>query len=276
VGAKAGSKGAFSEINMTPLIDIVLVVLIGMMINIPIQVNEMGVKLPAKVETPPPQTDNPNQLVIAIYEKEADDKPETLALNRKLISQDNLFFEVTRRLRNMEKKNVFVDAHPKVNYGRVVDMMDLAREAGATKVGLAKLKEAGPASATAVDSGVLPRGVHPGSPSVVGALTEIEADDALKPMMGAISTCYTAGLAQDRNLTGRVMVVVTVGPEGQLMSQKISQSSLSDPAETGGPKNAAGALVNECIGQLLPQFTFQPLGEAKTARVLYPLLFSPG
>ena len=128
MGAQLGSKGSFNDINMTPLIDIVLVVLIIMMVNIPIQVNEMGVKLPSKTEKLPPETQNkPQQLVIAIYEN------GDLALNRKLIAEEPLFFEMTRRLRNMEKKNAFVDAHPTVNYGRVVDMMDLAREAGAAK-----------------------------------------------------------------------------------------------------------------------------------------------
>jgi biopolymer transport protein ExbD len=271
MGAQLGSKGSFNDINMTPLIDIVLVVLIIMMVNIPIQVNEMGVKLPSKTEKPPPETQNkPQQLVIAIYEN------GDLALNRKLIAEEPLFFEMTRRLRNMEKKNAFVDAHPTVNYGRVVDMMDLAREAGAAKVGLAKLKESGPVPATSVDSGALPKGVHPGSPSVVGAMDEVSADLALKPLLPNIMKCYSMGLAQDPQLTGRVMAMVTVGPEGELMSNKVTQSSLSDPKEADAGNNPAGLIVDQCISELLPALTFEPLGPQKTARVLYPLLFSPG
>jgi len=49
MGAQLGTKGAISDINMTPLIDIVLVVLIIMMVNIPIQIEEMGLKLPSNV-----------------------------------------------------------------------------------------------------------------------------------------------------------------------------------------------------------------------------------
>ena len=45
MGAQLGGSGAFNDINMTPLIDIVLVVLIIMMVSIPIQVNELGVKV---------------------------------------------------------------------------------------------------------------------------------------------------------------------------------------------------------------------------------------
>ena len=270
MGASMGSKSAFTEINMTPLIDIVLVVLIIMMVNIPIQVNEMGVKLPTKSERPPPSAQKPQQLVVAIYED------ETLALNRKLISQDKLFFELTRRLRNMEKKNVFVDAHPAANYGLVVDMVDMSREAGAARVGFAKLKEAGPAPPVSVDSGALPRGVHPGSPSVVGAMDEITADKAIQPLLPKFSQCYGKGLAQDSILTGRVIVRVAVGPDGEIMSSKISQSSLSEPKEGSSEKHAPGVLVNDCILQLLAELKYEPLGPQLTALVQYPLLFSPG
>lgn len=270
MSAQMGSSSSFTEINMTPLIDIVLVVLIIMMVNIPIQVNEMGVKLPTKMQQPPPTTEKPQQLVLALYEDGG------LALNRKLMSGDNLFFELTRRLRNMEKKNVFVDAHPAVNYGLVVDMVDMSREAGAVKVGFAKLKESGPAPAVSVDSGALPKGVHPGSPSVVGAMDQVSADNAIQPLLGKITQCYGLGLAQDPKLTGRVMVRVGIGPQGEIMSQKISQSSLSksDTAENG--VHPAGALVDDCIRQVIPLLKFEPLGPQLTALVQYPLLFSPG
>jgi biopolymer transport protein ExbD len=249
----------------------VLVVLIIMMVNIPIQVNEMGVKLPIKTEQPrPPDAEKPNQLVVAMYED------ESIALNRKLMSEDKLFYELMRRLRNMEKKNVFVDAHPAVNYGRVVDMVDLSREVGAVKVGFAKLKESGPAPPISVDSGTLPRGVHPGSPYVVGAIDEVRADKAIQPLLPKILQCYSLGLAQNPRLTGRVIIRVAVGPQGELMSHKISQSSLGDPSEAGGPPHAPGVLVNDCILQLIPSLQFEPLGPQLTALVQYPLLFSPG
>jgi len=270
MGAQMGTKSSFTEINMTPLIDIVLVVLIIMMVNIPIQVNEMGVKLPTKTERPPPDAQKPQQLVVALYED------ETLALNRKLISEERLYQELTRRLRNMEKKNVFVDAHPAVNYGLVVDMVDMSREAGAAKVGFAKLKESGPAPAVSVDSGALPKGVHLGSPAVVGHMDEVTADRSIQPLLAKITQCYGLGLAQDRNLTGRVIVRVAVGPDGEIMSQKISQSSLSSPEEGEVESHAPGLLVDECILQVLPELKFEPLGPQLTALVQYPLLFSPG
>ncbi|MBT3221098.1 MAG: biopolymer transporter ExbD, partial [Proteobacteria bacterium] len=137
MGAQLGAN-SFDDLNLTPLIDIVLVVLIIMMVNMPIEIEEMGVRLPSNQPAPEQPTENPDQLVIAVYEN------GDLALNRRLMTEEVLFYEVTRRLRPMRNKNVFIDGFPTVEYGRIIDMMDLAREAGAAKVGLAKLKDSGP------------------------------------------------------------------------------------------------------------------------------------
>jgi biopolymer transport protein ExbD len=259
MGAKMGG-GSFDDINMTPLIDIVLVVLIIMMVNIPIQVNEMGVKLPGPKPDvpPPPPEDVVEQLVLAYYED------GQVALNRKAMTQENLFFELTRRLRAVEKKNVFIDAHPLANYGAVVDLMDMAREAGAEKVGLARMKDEGPASVTSVDSGAMPFGVFPGNPSVVGAMKETDADATLQKYLGNIVVCYKQGLAEKPGMSGRVIARLTVAPDGSLMGSKITQSSLEN--ET----------TDTCIEELLATFSYPPLPPDKTAIVQYPLVFSPG
>jgi biopolymer transport protein TolR len=164
LGAQLGNKGMMAEINMTPLIDIVLVVLIIMMVNIPIKVEQMGLKLPSEVQVKSKDKPPADQLVIAIY------SDLTFALNRRLMTEEVLFYEVTRRLRPMTKKNVFIDAHGDIPYGIVVKMMDVAREAGAAQVALARMKEEGPAAATEVDPGAMPKGVMLGSPRAVGAI----------------------------------------------------------------------------------------------------------
>lgn len=260
MGAQLHTKGAMSDLNLTPLIDIVLVVLIIMMVNIPIQVEEMGIKLPSTI-APPPQTETPpEQLVVAIYED------GTLALNRRLMAEDVLTFELMRRLRSAEHKSVFIDAAPLVLYGRVVDMMDLAREGGADKVGLAKLKEQGPLPPTEVAPGSLPRGVTVGLAAVVGALSQKDADEALKPVLPTLMGCYEQALARKPDTSGRVMLMVTVAPDGSLMSHEISSSNVGEEG------------LDTCVDQAAEQkLRFEPLGDpGKTARVQYPLLFSPG
>jgi biopolymer transport protein ExbD len=262
MGAKLGSSGTIqADLNLTPLIDIVLVVLIIMMVNMPIEIEAMGVKLPPKTQvTPPPDTDV-EQMVVAIYD---DGK---IALNRKIMTEEYMFQEVTRRLKPLEQKNVFIDAGPTIKFERVVDMIDMARAAGAAKVGLAKLKESGPLPATSIASGALPRQVLLGSPTVIGGITEKAADDALRPYKGALEKCYYPLLGTNPELTGTMMLRFTIGPQGELMGTKISSSKL-EPKEV--PE------LDACIELILPQVKFQPLGEGKTAIAQVPVVFSPG
>jgi len=144
-------SGGMDEINVTPLIDVVLVLLIIFMVLTPITVQKMANNLPPndppEQETPPPPDD---QLMLAVYED------GSLALNLKVGTDADLMKEIAQRLRAKEKKTVFIDAHPDANYGRVVQVMDLVRGTSFTndpetnaivttvKVGLAELKEEGP------------------------------------------------------------------------------------------------------------------------------------
>ncbi|MBN2799352.1 MAG: biopolymer transporter ExbD [Deltaproteobacteria bacterium] len=258
MGAQLGGKGVMSDMNLTPLIDIVLVVLIIMMVNVPIQIEEMGVKLPgAEVKTS--RFDVPaEQLVIGVY-------PDgQLGLNRRLMTEDVLFYEVTRRLRPMDKKNVFIDAHPEVDYGLVVHMMDLARGAGASKVGLAKMKPEGPLEPTSVAPGSLPRGVQLGNPNPIGFMTGKVADKAIQPLMGAVNGCWNQALARNGALSGRMTGKVAVAPDGSLMEFSVTGNNVEDPE------------LELCVTEVLGRLQFAPLGEENTALVLYPFLFSPG
>lgn len=285
MGAKIGG-GAFDDINMTPMIDIVLVVLIIMMVNIPVAARELGVKVPGppKDQVTPPNPDA-KQLVLALYED------KRIALNRTVVVSDYdilaskdaseaekaellaLTYQVTARLKSMAKKNVFVDAHPDVPFGVIVDAIDMAKEAGAVDVGLAKLKDDGPLEPTSVGSGAMPRGVFLGSPSTVGYITEKVADATFRPALPAIKGCYTQALGTNSGLTGRILLRFDVQYQGEVMEAAIDQDSIED--ET----------LSTCIQTAMESVAFQPLKASesdktpdyeRTARVIYPLLFSPG
>jgi biopolymer transport protein TolR len=161
MGIKVGgnSAGGMDEINVTPLIDVVLVLLIIFMVLTPITVQKMASNLPPPdLEDPPepPPDQPPDQLLVAVY---ADG---SIALNLKVESDADLKHEVATRLRGKEKKTVFIDAHPDANYGRVVNVMDMVREAGATKVGLTDMKDEGPAK---LEPGAVLPGEAPAAPA---------------------------------------------------------------------------------------------------------------
>ena len=127
-------KAAQSEINVTPLIDIVLVLLIIFMVLTPIMIYEMSVNLPDKTETVEQDDVPKDQLLLAVCED------GSIALNRKAYEMEALRIDLQKRLRSKAKKVVFVDAHPDAGYERVVSVLDLARDAGAERLGLASLK----------------------------------------------------------------------------------------------------------------------------------------
>ncbi|MCB9742050.1 MAG: biopolymer transporter ExbD [Alphaproteobacteria bacterium] len=133
-----GGGGAESDINVTPLIDIVLVLLIIFMVITPRTIEEMSANLPSKSKSSNPKPPTTEPLVVAAYDN------GDVALNLKVLEKRELHDELRARLRAREKKVVFVDAHPNLNYGSVVEVMDLVRDAGADRVGLARLKDEGP------------------------------------------------------------------------------------------------------------------------------------
>jgi biopolymer transport protein ExbD len=148
MGAKVGgsSGGGMDEINVTPLIDVVLVLLIIFMVLTPITISKMATELPPEDqdEPPPPPDPNDQPLMVAIY---ADN---SLALNLIPTDETKLRADLTARLKGKAKakRNVFVDAHPDALYDTVVHAVDLARDCGAERVGFADMKEEGPLQAT--------------------------------------------------------------------------------------------------------------------------------
>ena len=140
--------GPNSDINITPLIDVVLVLLIIFMVLTPRTIEEMSANLPSKK---PAQRDKPkdpkDQLLVAAY---ADGQ---VALNLNIMEKRELFDQLKKRLRARDKRVVFLDAHPDLDYGTVVLVMDLIRDAGADRVGLARLKDEGPKHPDDVESG---------------------------------------------------------------------------------------------------------------------------
>ena len=132
-------KAGMDEINITPLIDVVLVLLIIFMVLTPITVQTMASRLPPtdKDDTPPP--DQPQeQLMVEVYDD------GTLALNLSPQTDETLRQELFRRLRVRAKKTVFIDADADANYARVVEVIDMARNSGAENVGFAELSDEGP------------------------------------------------------------------------------------------------------------------------------------
>ncbi|HVR03993.1 MAG TPA: biopolymer transporter ExbD [Polyangia bacterium] len=126
-----GANGRPSgDINVTPLIDIVLVLLIIFMVMTPVMLKELVAKVPQKntelVAQPP--GDNP-----IIVELDASDR---LSLNGEALAPEALAAEVGERLRHDRQKVVFFKIDDDANYGRAVRVMDICKGAGAATLGI--------------------------------------------------------------------------------------------------------------------------------------------
>ena len=106
-----GNKGFVSEINVTPFVDVMLVLLIIFMVTAPMMTEGLDVDLPQTraVETLPTESDKINLLV------------------------------------KQQNKQLFLQADKDVAYGLVVDVMGRIREAGIDKLGVVALREDTPA-----------------------------------------------------------------------------------------------------------------------------------
>ena len=125
-GAKGGVK---SEINVTPLVDVMLVLLIIMMLVAPMLQQGVSVKLPMADNT----TDKPEvqgQTVIAVA------KDKRIYLNAKAVSEAELGTRVNEYLESKKDKVVIIKADEEVEYGAVMAAMDGLRQAGIEDIGL--------------------------------------------------------------------------------------------------------------------------------------------
>ena len=125
-GAKGGMK---ADINVTPLVDVMLVLLIIMMVVAPMLQKGVNVKLPVATNTVEKQDTN-GQAVVAIG---ADKK---VYLNTQPVRLDDLGSRVADALENQREKVVLIKGDEAVDYAVVMDTLDKLRAAGIEDMGL--------------------------------------------------------------------------------------------------------------------------------------------
>jgi biopolymer transport protein TolR len=120
-----------SNINVTPMVDVMLVLLIIFMVITPMLQKSMPVNL-AKTDNPMqmPDADKEDALIIAVQRDGA------VFFDTQKVSPDELTQKLRDRLANRVDKRVYVKADARAKYKNVVDVVDNVRSAGVDQLGL--------------------------------------------------------------------------------------------------------------------------------------------
>ena len=129
------------EINVTPFIDVMLVLLIIFMVAAPLATVDVPVNLPTSTATPQPRPAKPVFLTIK--------QDLSLALGEEAVPRDQLKAALDKATQNNPDERILLRADQSVDYGQLMGVMNELRTAGYLKIGLVGLEPATAAAAAA-------------------------------------------------------------------------------------------------------------------------------
>ena len=131
---KPGGRTVMAEINVTPFVDVMLVLLVIFMVTTPILYQGVDVKLPKTQSKSMPSIDREKKVVVTL------DSDGQIFIEKNEYTLDQLRVEIRMLMdsqgKDIEKENVFLRADTSVPYGTVVEVMSEIRNAGVTNLGL--------------------------------------------------------------------------------------------------------------------------------------------
>jgi biopolymer transport protein TolR len=133
-----GHSNVNAEINVTPMADIMLVLLIIFMITTPLLQSGITVNLPkAKNPLDAPEADSKDAVVVAL------NREGRIYLSKNPVSEPELLEFLNKKFSGGEiNKTIFLKADAAVAYGRVVQIVNQCRRTGVERIGLMAEKEA--------------------------------------------------------------------------------------------------------------------------------------
>ncbi|MCE0489903.1 TonB system transport protein ExbD [Pantoea sp. Mb-10] len=126
--------GEMHEINVTPFIDVMLVLLIIFMVAAPLATVNVRVNLPASTSAPQPRPDKPVYLSIK--------QDKQIFIGNNAVSKATLVDALTAQTAGNKETTIFFQADKSVDYETLMSVMDQLRAAGYLKIGLMGMESA--------------------------------------------------------------------------------------------------------------------------------------
>ena len=130
MNVSGGGSGPKGDINITPLVDVVLVLLIIFMVVTPLLQMGYEVQVPPKVESAAPPPNMSDQIIVRM------DLAGNRFINKQQISESEFGTKLSEVLQGRQSKVVFFAADGDLEYGKVAAFMDQVRDSGVENLGI--------------------------------------------------------------------------------------------------------------------------------------------
>lgn len=134
MGGGGSTNTAVSEINVTPLIDVLLVLLIIFMVIVPVTPKGLNALVPQPPKNKTQDTDNSRTIVVQILSNKG--APPSYKINEDAFAKTAVMPKLQEIFAARQEKVMFVKGDPDLEYGKIAEVIDFGHQAGVDNIGI--------------------------------------------------------------------------------------------------------------------------------------------